>query len=215
MVLSLAFARFFWGRLVGVLLFFCLLVVLTAQGQEVVSHALLIKVHDESNQPVAKAQVTLHVNGVTLWSGTTNERGEASMSGREFSNFELSVSKKGYEPVSGRKIALEGPSAEVEVTLLHKLQARETVTVKAGESPSSSSSQELERAEVKQLPNRPANVAAALVFTPGVVRTPEGLVIAGGDEKHNALIVNSVDSTDPATGQFGLLVPVDSGKMEF
>jgi hypothetical protein len=210
MVLALVFVRSFWGRLVGVLPLVCLLMVVPARGQEVVSHALLIKVHDESNQPVAKAQVTLHVNGATVWTGTTNERGEANMAGREFSSFELSVSKKGYEPVSGRRITLEGPSAEVEVTLLNKLQARETVTVKAEESASSSSVQELERAEMKELPNRPANVVSALVFTPGVVRAPEGLVIAGGDEKHNALIVNSVDSTDPATGQFGLLVPVDS-----
>src|SRR6266852_478571 len=170
MVLSLAFARSFWGRLVGVLPFVCLLVVVTAQGQEVVSHALLIKVHDESNQPVAKAQVTLHVNGTTVWSGTTNERGETSVAAREFPSFELSVSKKGYEPVNRRKIALEGPSAEVEVTLLNKLQTHETVTVKADESTSSSSVQELERAEMKQLPNRPANVASALVFTPGVVK---------------------------------------------
>ena len=64
--------------------------------------------------------------------------------------------------------------------------------------------------EIKTQINRPANIEDALALTPGVLRTPDGLAIAGGDEKHNALIVNSVDSTDPATGQFGLLVPVDS-----
>ena len=63
---------------------------------------------------------------------------------------------------------------------------------------------------MKEMTNRPATVADALALTPGALRTPDGVTIAGGDEKHNALIVNSVDSTDPATGQFGLLVPVDS-----
>ena len=210
MVLRLAFAWFPRARMVHALLFVCLLAGLSARGQEAASHTLLIKVHDEANLPVAKAQITLHVNGIAVWSGATNDRGEVNISGREFPDFELSVSKKGYEAVVGRKIALEGQIVEVEVTLLHKLQVKETVTVKAGQTPTASTAEELQRAEIKQLPNRPANIADAVVFTPGVVLSPEGLVIAGGDEKHNALIVNSVDSTDPATGQFGLLVPVDS-----
>src|SRR5882672_3164728 len=210
MVLRLAFAWSPRARMVHTLLFVCLLAGLAALGQEAAPHTLLIKVHDEASLPVAKAQITLHVNGTTVWSGTTNDRGEVNISGREFPDFELSVGKKGYEAVVGRKITLEGQIVEVEVTLLHKLQAKETVTVKAGQTPTASTAEELARVEIKQLPNRPANIADAVVFTPGVVLSPEGLVIAGGDEKHNALIVNSVDSTDPATGQFGLLVPVDS-----
>src|SRR5260370_41952355 len=127
MVLRPAFARSVRGCTVFALLFVCLLAVVTARGQEAVPHSLLIKVHDESSLPVAKAQITLHVNSVTVWSGTTNDRGEVSITGREFPDFELSVNKKGYEAVVGRKIALEGQIVEVEVTLLHKLQARETV----------------------------------------------------------------------------------------
>src|SRR6266849_3557932 len=210
MVLRPSFVWSVRGCPVLVLLFVFLLTGVTARGQEAVPHSLLIKVHDESSLPVAKAQITLHVNGVTVWSGSTNERGEAGISGREFADFELSVNKKGYEAVTGRKVTLGSQIVEVEVTLLHTLKTGETVTVKAGQTPTASTAEELARADIKQLPNRPANVADAIAFTPGVVLAPEGLVIAGGDEKHNALIVNSVDSTDPATGQFGLLVPVDS-----
>jgi hypothetical protein len=46
---------------------------------------------------------------------------------------------------------------------------------------------------------------------PGVVRSPEGgLRISGAAEHRSAMIVNSADVTDPATGQFGLTVPIDS-----
>jgi len=66
-------------------------------------------------------------------------------------------------------------------------------------------------ATVKELPTRPATVADAAPADPGIVRSPEGgLRISGGAEHRSALIVNSADVTDPATGQFGLTVPIDS-----
>jgi hypothetical protein len=50
-----------------------------------------------------------------------------------------------------------------------------------------------------------------LPLIPGIVRGPDGSVrIAGFGEDHSALLVNSVDVTDPATGGFGLSVPIDS-----
>ena len=61
------------------------------------------------------------------------------------------------------------------------------------------------------MPNRPATVADALPLTPGVVREPGGaLILSSSPENRSALIVNSADVTDPATGQFGLTVPIDS-----
>jgi hypothetical protein len=54
-------------------------------------------------------------------------------------------------------------------------------------------------------------VADALPLIPGVVRSPTGdLQISGTGEHRSSLIVNSADVTDPATGQFGLTVPIDS-----
>ena len=48
-------------------------------------------------------------------------------------------------------------------------------------------------------------------MVPGVIRKPDGgLEISGSPEHHSSLIVNSADVTDPATGQFGLTVPIDS-----
>src|SRR5262249_13187102 len=70
---------------------------------------------------------------------------------------------------------------------------------------------ELQREQVKVLPSRPATVADVLPLVPGVVRSPDGqLRISGGSEFHSAFVVNSMDVTDPATGEFGLTIPIDS-----
>src|SRR5260370_2165534 len=56
-------------------------------------------------------------------------------------------------------------------------------------------------AEATASPLRPGTLIDALPLVPGVIRTPDGRVkIAGLDEQHSALIINSVDVTDPATG---------------
>jgi len=54
-------------------------------------------------------------------------------------------------------------------------------------------------------------VADALPLIPGVLREPGGgLILSSSPENRSALVVNSADVTDPATGQFGLTVPMDS-----
>src|SRR5271157_4526343 len=66
-------------------------------------------------------------------------------------------------------------------------------------------------ATAEDLPSQPATVSDALPMIPGVVRSPGGgLMISAAAEHRSAMIVNSSDVTDPATGQFGLTVPIDS-----
>jgi len=74
-----------------------------------------------------------------------------------------------------------------------------------------SSQATLPTAQAKNSAIRPATLADALPLIPGIVRAKDGSVrIAGLGEDHSALLVNSVDVTDPATGSFGLSVPIDS-----
>ena len=69
----------------------------------------------------------------------------------------------------------------------------------------------LERQQVKNLPDRPRTVNDALPLAPGIVRLPNGqLRLSGSGEHRSALLVNSATATDPATGQFGATVPIDS-----
>ena len=60
-------------------------------------------------------------------------------------------------------------------------------------------------------PLRPNTLVDALPLIPGVIRTPDGRVqVAGLDEEHSSLLINSVSVNGPATGNFGLSVPIDS-----
>ena len=106
-----------------------------------------------------------------------------------------------------------GASLTLELTLVPALE-RTQVEVKGegnaveqGSSPATAVSGQL----AKEMPSRPATVADALPLVPGVVREPGGaLRISDSPENRSALIVNSADVTDPATGQFGITVPMDS-----
>lgn len=142
-------------------------------------------------------------------SADSNAQGEATLTVRETQPVELTVAKDEFETVTEKALSLTASGLEVEVTLFPKIEVRSEITVH-GDATTVSPAEEMQRSELKTLPERPANVKEALAYTPAVLAGPEGVVIAGGEEKHNALVVNNVDSTDPATGQFGLLVPVDA-----
>ena len=183
---------------------------LSLQAQPASYQNLKIKVRDQADTPLAKARVAASANGTVLRSATTNAQGEATISLPATPYVDLSVSKDGFETITQKHLVLTEAGLEVEITLPAKIEAKTEVTVHAGDAPTVSTTQEMERADLKNLPNRPATVKDSLAYTPAVLQSSEGVVIAGGDEKHNALVVNSVDATDPATGQFGLLVPVDA-----
>jgi Carboxypeptidase regulatory-like domain len=183
-----------------------------ADAQEVLK-SLHISVHDKDQQPVAGASVTVKFNGNSVHSLKTNEKGEANASDLPLGPFQLNVDKEGFQAVSQKIIPAKGESSlEVEVAMVPKLQSRETMVVEATGTmdKGGSSSQDIDRQQAKSAPERPATIADELPLLVGVVRGPEGLSIAGAGEKHSALLVNSVDTTDPATGQFGLTLPVDA-----
>lgn len=182
-------------------------------AQEELLHSLRITVHDKDQKPVAGATITLKFHGNQARTIKTNDKGEAVATSLPPVQFQLNVSKDGFQPVTQQIVPAKGESTiEVEVALIAKLQNRETVVVQSSDTldKGGSSSQDLERRETKETPERPATIADALPLLAGVVRGPEGLSIAGAGEKHTALLVNSVDTTDPATGLFGLTIPVDA-----
>ncbi|HEY4051115.1 MAG TPA: hypothetical protein VGM27_29995, partial [Acidobacteriaceae bacterium] len=76
---------------------------------------------------------------------------------------------------------------------------------------SKSSETKLPMEDAKVGPLRPATLVDTLPLVPGVIRTPDGRVqVTGLDEEHSSLVVNSISVNDPATGDFGLSIPVDS-----
>ena len=186
--------------------FFC-----AAPAQDQHHSTLQISVHGQDQNPVPGATIEITVNGATVRSFKTNEKGEATASNLPGSPFQIDVSKDGFQTLSQQIVPANGQSSlEVEVALVPKIHDRETTVVQAGDLEKRSSSQELDRQQAKNSPQHPATVADELPLLVGVVRGPQGLSIAGAGEKHSALLVNSVDTTDPATGQFGLTLPVDA-----
>jgi hypothetical protein len=104
---------------------------------------------------------------------------------------------------------------DLEISLAPVVDVQQNVTVQSSpQSPlaeSSSNESKLPVVDAKSGPLRPNTVIDALPLVPGVIRTPAGRVqISGLDEEHSSLLVNSVNVNDPATGDFGLSVPIDA-----
>jgi Carboxypeptidase regulatory-like domain len=177
---------------------------------------LRVTTHDEAEQAVAAVVVELKRGGATVTKTATDEKGVAEFTNVAPGTYEVVVSKEGLETLNQADVAVSaGTPIEVSFTVIPKVNLSATVNVQAGsDAPverAASVPNELPRATVKELPGRPATVKDTLPLVPGVVRSPEGEIkISGQGEHRSALIVNSADATDPATGQFGVTVPVDS-----
>lgn len=180
--------------------------------------AVRVTVSDQAGRLLAAAQAQLKLNGVPVTTAETDEKGIANLVAPSPGIYEIVVFRRGYEPLVQSGVEVQ-PLRPVEAffTLTPSIELKETVSISArADAPLEQTSPppvELRPTQVKSLPSRPASVADALPLVPGVAREPNGgIVIAGNGEHRSALVVNAVDVTDPATGQFGLTIPVDSAE---
>ena len=177
--------------------------------------SLRVTVFDASHLPVPGAEVQLRRAAEVLAIETTTETGQAVFAGLTPGLYSISTTKAGFDPVGKADFRLEpGGVSSIEFTLATAAAEGVSVEVRDTVSPieeSVKSPASLTPEQAKELPNRPATVADALPMIPGVARQPGGgLQLSGRGENRSALIVNSADVTDPATGEFGLTVPIDS-----
>src|SRR5215471_15758175 len=176
-----------------------------------------IVVQDETGALVAGATVQLKLNDTVLRAIDTDEKGVAVADNLPAGDYEVTVSKDGFEIPSQKKVSLSnGNSVEIKFALTPK-SVTDKVDINASNSAgalpeqTSSSGTEIQVAQAKYLPNLPKTATDLLPLVPGVIRYPDGgIKISGSSENRSAFIVNSADVTDPATGQFGMTVPVDS-----
>ena len=169
---------------------------------------LRVRVFDSQHQPVSGVSVEL--SGVQT--GLTSEKGETIFTGLKAGSYQVSITKQSFEPLKSKAGVRPGGEVTLELTLA-PLKHREEVTVEgaADKLDTASSANNVDTGEARELPSRPATVSDALPLIPGITRSPQGgLNISGSGEQRSALIVNSADVTDPATGQFGTTVPIDS-----
>jgi len=177
--------------------------------------AVDILVLDSDSRPVAGARVEIKASTDFIATGETDAAGRVGFVQVKPGHYIIAASKAGFEPLQKTDIDLsQGGAGAVELTLVPALAQHEHIDVHASIDPvqqGSSTPSQLSAQAAKELPSRPATVADALPLIPGVVRSPAGdLQISGAGEHRSSLIVNSADVTDPATGQFGLTVPIDS-----
>jgi Carboxypeptidase regulatory-like domain len=173
---------------------------------------LTVSVSDPDSHPAPGVSLQVVEGDHVTAAASTSETGAATFElgpGR----YVVTASKEGFEPASTEVEVQESKPANVELTLApaltrhDKIEVHDTVTPvdQQASTPASVTPQ-----IANNLPSRPATVADVLPLVPGVARSQTGgLQISGSGEHRSALIVNSADVTDPATGQFGLTVPVD------
>jgi len=169
---------------------------------------------DEARHAVPGVRVQL-LNGEKIVAGAeTDAQGRAAFTALNATHYDVAAAKEGYQPLRKTDLDLSRSGAtSIELTMVATLVHRDSVVVQGAATPleGSPAASEVQGQVAKQLPGRPATVSDALPLLPGVVRTPGGgLVLSAAGQYRSALIVNSADVTDPATGQFGLTVPMDS-----
>jgi hypothetical protein len=158
--------------------------------------------------------VRLQAGKNVLYSTQTDGDGHANFQDLKPGFYDLVAAKAGFEPTGKNQIDLTtGITASIELTLVPALTRSESIEVRESTDPllqSASTPSQLPGQTIRELPGRPATVSDALPLVPGVIRVPGGgLVMSAAGEHRSALVVNSADVTDPATGQFGLTVPID------
>jgi len=183
------------------------------RGQGPLGAHLAVSVVDQKNQAVAGVRIELTRGAEAVASAETGKEGFAEFKDLLYGHYGIAALKEGFEPLRRADLDLSIQSASLEMTLIPVL-GRENVEVRATLEPmeqGASAPAEMPAQAARDLPSRPATVSDALPMTPGVVRENGGaLAISAGAEHRSAMIVNSADVTDPATGQFGLTVPMDS-----
>ena len=165
--------------------------------------------------PFLERKIQASANGQALASATTDEKGEAALT-LAADKVDLAVNKSGYvTTTTSLDLQPSTEATQVEIVLSQASLSKQEVDVSAtASSPTAESSPSvttIDATQAKQTSDKPATLIDVLPLVPGVIRAPDGGVqVAGYGQTHSALLVNSVNVTDPATGDFGLSVPIDS-----
>lgn len=187
-------------------------------GDDFRTSVIHLSVIDEKGLPVPDATVEVRGGEKPVSTSSTDATGKVTVRVNIPGTYSLNVQKKSYLPTAtALKVSEEDApqGTDIEVVLSSVALSQQSVEVKGEASnpitETTSSTAVLSPTNAKDTPLRPATLVDALPLIPGIVRAPDGSVrIAGFGEDHSALLVNSVDVTDPATGGFGLSVPIDS-----
>jgi Carboxypeptidase regulatory-like domain/TonB-dependent Receptor Plug Domain len=176
--------------------------------------SIRVSVVDSSGLPIPGARLQLFTGPKAVAEIKTDIEGHAAFSALPSGHYDVVASFGGFEESRKRDVVVYGNASLTLEFKLSPMVRPDSIEVTGTTSPveqSSAAPATVTAVDARQMPSRPATVADALPMIPGVVRTPGGgLNVSGSPEHRSAMVVNSADVTDPATGQFGLTVPIDS-----
>jgi len=186
-----------------------------ARGQGIPELVITTSVVGEDRKPLRGVTIEGKSTSALACSGVTDAHGQAKLTCGNAKDLSFSASLNGYISAIVPSVSDQGNQAQIDIVLTRAIEVQQTVFVQGeSQSPlteSESPSTTLSTQSAVATPLQPRTLVDALPLIPGVIRTPDGRVqIAGMGEEHSALIVNSVEVNDPATGSFGLSVPVDT-----
>ena len=208
-----------WGfllQLTAALLAFVWLVFCHVVASAEDQHSMRLTITDAKSAPVAGATVEVRNSGQTVTGATSDDHGVATITVSAAGKYDVTISKAGFVTTQTTiELSGSGGAQQVEVVLpqseLSKQQIDVTATASNPTTESSTAPASIDVSQAEIAPGNPPTLVDTLPLVPGVVRATDGSVqIAGYGETHSALLVNSVNVTDPATGDFGLSVPIDS-----
>ena len=170
-----------------------------------------VSITDAQGAVIPEVDIDLKREGKLLAQMKTGADGRASIRVSQ-GLLTVSIHHSGYMPIE--QVFDTRSASELEIKLVPVPQTQETVNVKDTNEDiteqTSSPGESIKPQEANESPLRPLTLTDALPLVPGVVLAPNGQTqIAGAGEMHSALVVDSVDTVDPATGRFGLSVPID------
>jgi TonB dependent receptor/Carboxypeptidase regulatory-like domain len=147
-----------------------------------------------------------------------NEHGACVFVTVQPGTYVVRVELDGFDPVTRTDVIVAPEANEDLMVVLGVAHVSQSVTVTgasktdtsvaAGSVPPSAN---MDRSVLKRLPLPGAAIDAALPLVPGVLRSSTGeLSFNGATERQSALLVNGMNATDPATGNFRVSLPIDS-----
>src|SRR5437660_50030 len=183
---------------------------------------LRVLVTDAQQRAVAGAVCSLSPagnNAKVAATASTDEQGVGKFSATLIpGNYTLRVESPGFETFNRNDLVVkDGEITEIAVSLkIAAVTENVTVAVPADEATNvqagaSTAAAVLRRQSLQRLPLATARVDQALPLIPGVVRSSTGEInIEGAREQQSALLVNGLNASDPASGNFRLNLPIDS-----
>src|SRR5271165_748222 len=177
--------------------------------------SLDVSARTDQGAAVPGAKVTVRTAAGLVRNGEAGSSGDVRFADLAPGSYQVGIAAAGFQDLAIEIVLTEGAPQRIDAVLAPENTRTDSITVVgSAESPleqSLSTSATLDRAEIKNTPDRPASVADALPLAPAILRLPNGqLSLSGNAEHRSTLLVNSGTATDPATGQFGASIPIDS-----